>query len=200
MVSGAAPPPPPSLEVGEEGLGSNTFSKGAVNQLPSPSCDVQTNIKEFFKQEEFDITVRGEECDNLVEGGAVEMTTSTDTTISDPKRPDIETSDTVLQSQTAPSMGTSGVLLTQQMNKEEGYKDDILCEGGTTIRNYCHISKRKLWCNKHECGVKTYDVSSTKWQWSNKKKEYMNVRKKTKKYVCLSVRRVQVQPMRWWLR
>ena len=89
----------------------------------------------------------------MVEGG---------TTLSDPIRPDIETSDTVLQSQTAPSMGKSGAQLMQQMNKEEGYNDDILCEGETTSRNDCDIRKRKLWCNKHECGVKTYDVSSTK--------------------------------------
>ena len=194
LVSGAAaPPPPPSLEIGEEGLGSSTLSKGAGNQLLSPRCDVQTRIKEYFKQQEFDSSVRREECDNLVEGGVVEIVTSTDTTMSDPRKPEIVTSDTGFQSHTAPSMGISGV--QQQMNKEEGCNDDILREGGPNIKNDCDINKRKLWCNKHECDVKTYDVSSTKWQWSNKKKEYMNVRKKNKKYVCLFMRRVQVQPM-----
>ena len=51
----------------------------------------------------------------------------------------------------------------------------------------CEINKRKLYCKKHTCEVRSFDVTSKKWQWVEKRKEYAWVSKKSKKYVCPSV-------------
>ena len=39
----------------------------------------------------------------------------------------------------------------------------------------CDIIRRRNWCNTHECVVKPVNVSSTKWQYNEKKMKYMYV-------------------------
>ena len=43
---------------------------------------------------------------------------------------------------------------------------------------------------KHGCSVKTFDVTSKKWEWIEKSKKYGWVSRKSKKYVCERVRPV----------
>ena len=57
------------------------------------------------------------------------------------------------------------------------------------------INKKRLWCNNHECAVKSTNGSSKKWQWNVKKMKYMYVYRKVKKYVCPGMRVSQVQLM-----
>ena len=40
---------------------------------------------------------------------------------------------------------------------------------------------------RHACEVKTFDVTTKKWQWIKSKNEYGNVSKKIKKYRCMKV-------------
>ena len=37
---------------------------------------------------------------------------------------------------------------------------------------------------KHDCAVRSENVSTKKWQWLENKKQYGNVYRKTKKYIC----------------
>ena len=64
---------------------------------------------------------------------------------------------------------------------------------GTRLR--MPINKKRLWCNNHECAVKSTNVSSKKWQWNVKKLKYMYAYSKVKKYVCPNMRVSQVQLM-----
>ena len=55
----------------------------------------------------------------------------------------------------------------------------------------CNINKRKRVCLSHDCPVRSFDVTSKKWEWIVKSKKYGWVSRKNKKYVCESVRPVQ---------
>ena len=55
----------------------------------------------------------------------------------------------------------------------------------------CNINKRKRVCLSHDCPVRSFDVTSKKWEWIMKSKKYGWVSRKNKKYVCESVRPVQ---------
>ena len=75
-------------------------------------------------------------------------------------------------------------------------KEDIMVreEGASKVaRNECAVMKRKLWCNTHECGVKSMNVTSKKWQYNEKKMKYMYMSKCVKKYVCPANTANQVQ-------
>ena len=48
----------------------------------------------------------------------------------------------------------------------------------------CVIDKKNLKCREHDCAIKCVNVSSKKWQWIENKKQFGNVSKKTKKYIC----------------
>ena len=45
---------------------------------------------------------------------------------------------------------------------------------------------RKGWCSTHDCDAKTIKVSSQKWRWKKKAKEYGYVSVKTSKIICSS--------------
>ena len=49
------------------------------------------------------------------------------------------------------------------------------------------MNKKQMRCLKHDCELRSMNVSSKKWQWSDKKQQYGNVTRKVKKYVCVSV-------------
>ena len=74
--------------------------------------------------------------------------------------------------------------------------DDV---GRTRIRteqqlsNECELNKKRMWCSKHECGLRCSNVSSKMWQYNKSKMKYMYVTKNVKKYVCLSKCGRQVQ-------
>ena len=53
-------------------------------------------------------------------------------------------------------------------------------------RDLCEFINKKQWCKKHECIVKSIDVTSTKWTYIQSKKCYGNVRRKCKKYICVN--------------
>ena len=82
-------------------------------------------------------------------------------------------------------MSTQGVqgLCTRTPNSTEN-------EGTTTTPSLrisddeCVIDRKRLRCMKHDCAVKIVNVSAKKWQWIENKKQYGNVYRKTKKYIC----------------
>ena len=78
--------------------------------------------------------------------------------------------------------------------EEGGSKDDI---SGVVTRETkeCIVNKKSLWCTAHDCDVRSMSVTTKKWQWNERKKQYMYVSRKVNKYVCLYVSGCQVQPM-----
>ena len=91
----------------------------------------------------------------------------------------------------APSVEYNG---NQKQMEEGGSKDDI---SGVVTRETkeCVVNKKSLRCTAHDCDVRSMSVTTKKWQWNERKKQYMNVSRKVKKYVCLYVSGCQVQPM-----
>ena len=154
------------------------MKSGDYDQLPSPRCLTQSSIGDFFKRNLVDIamTDRVKES-NVVEGVAGEglrpetMVTSSLTT--DDCSNDDQNSFSI-----TPSMRSDSNQRPKRMIDDEESKEDLSTisneVGDMTIRE-CDIIKRRSWCNTHECVVKPVNVSSTKWQYNEKKMKYMYV-------------------------
>ena len=75
--------------------------------------------------------------------------------------------------------------------EDDGIEDDIC----VTTEKECDVNKRRLWCNNHDCDIKSTNVASKNCQYNDKKRRYMYVTKYVKKYVCPSRSLSRVQPM-----
>ena len=168
---------------------------GTADQLHSPRCYVQKSIRDFLHTKSFDVEAdeKGEDRD------VVELVPTTSKENTDVSIPPIilsipPNSDEVIFS-TTPPVGRNQ---NQTSNEEVGDEDDncgkVMNQEQTSL-NDCVLNKKGMWCSKHECGLKCYNVSSKTWQYSKTKMKYMYVTKNAKKYVCLSKCGRQVQPM-----
>ena len=164
---------------------------GTARQLYSPRCVYQTSISDYCRPMGFDTIAGG--------GGKTVTIGMEDKTPSDEYQRIQITPDVILGDDTAsdyklsttPSIGD-----ISNLNKEDVSEGDICSmKGVDQTKNECDINKKRLWCNNHDCVVKSMDVSSKKWQWNVKKMKYMYVYRKVKKYVCPGMRVSQVQLM-----
>ena len=55
----------------------------------------------------------------------------------------------------------------------------------------CNFEKGALYCNTHACATNKIVVTSKKWRWRPKKKDYGYVSVKTTKYVCSGKNKVR---------
>ena len=67
-------------------------------------------------------------------------------------------------------------------------EEDICGQTNKLNTNECELDKRLLRCKKHNCKLNVMNVTSKKWQWVERKRQYGYVSKKTKKYVCVGLR------------
>ena len=63
-------------------------------------------------------------------------------------------------------------------------EEDISTRKKGIVSNGCNIDKKAKLCLTHGCKVNVVEVTSRKWQWLPKKREYGNTYKKVKKFVC----------------
>ena len=80
-------------------------------------------------------------------------------------------------SMSAPSSSNT---LKQSMNK-----DDIQEQCAVKPGTECKFNKRKRMCMRHECEAQSYEVTSKKWKWIEKRKEYGFVSQKCVKWRCM---------------
>ena len=82
----------------------------------------------------------------------------------------------------------SGTQIVKQNQMEgEDNKEDICIQTMGALKNDCVMNKKQMRCLKHDCELRSMNVSNRRWQWSEKKQQYGNVTRKVKKYVCVSV-------------
>ena len=167
-----------------------------ASQLNSPRCYTQKPITDFIQQKRFEVN-------KSLRGGGGDVVEIVSAICEDddhvPIPPDIRSippqSDEEAVFPTTPSEGTDR---KHNLVEEVTNNDDI---GGTRMRteqnilNECELNKKRMWCNKHDCGLRCSNVSSKTWQYNKSKMKYMYVSKNVKKYVCLSKCGRQVQQM-----
>ena len=98
--------------------------------------------------------------------------------------PDLECVESDIMREAAPS--EKPIMNLDQM-EDYGNKEDIYNQTKGALSEECVMDKKLMRCLKHDCALRSMNVSSRKWQWSEKKQQYGNVTKKVKKYVCVSV-------------
>ena len=190
------PPPPPRWVEGDSEQETVQMLTRTASQLNSPRCYTQKPITDFIQQKRFEVN-------KSLRGGGSEVVELVSAICEDddhvPIPPDIRSippqSDEEAVFPTTPSEGTDR---KHTLVEEVTSNDDI---GGTRIRteqnilNECELNKKRMWCNKHDCGLRCSNVSSKTWQYNKSKMKYMYVTKNVKKYVCLSKCGRQVQPL-----
>ena len=163
------------------------------NQLYSPRCMKQITIEDFFHHETSVNTVDDGGGSGRLRDMVPQVSKEPAPMVTASLSPDDQPDKVVNLYSTTPSMSTN----CNQNNMEEvTNKEDILLreEGASKVADIeCAIVKKRLWCKTHECAVKCQNVSSKKWQYSEKHVKYMYVSKSVKKYVCPSYRVSQVQ-------
>ena len=157
---------------------------GTRDQLHSPRCSKQTSLIGYFKTRTI---VDGGDITNVKPTDFVEGRVLVETSIPEVGgncSPDATVATPENVQQTEPSGGS---LSNDKIVEEEGSKEDI-CGQNDKQSNECELDKRLLRCKKHNCRLKVMNVTSKKWQWVEKKRQYGYVSKKTKKYVCVGLR------------
>ena len=193
--SRAALPPRSSLTDGSEVKAYNLTNTGTDEQLHSPRCNRQTSIESFFHPMRVEDGLDGGGGDRSFDGGT-DITVEgdkgmleTDYNIEIPEcGPDIS-------SEPAPSVSNDEELALNRMCEDEGDKEDICSGGKDSLTNECDIRKRLLWCNTHECDVKSVKDCTKNWQWNKNKMKFMWMYKSVKRYICPGMKFSQVQPM-----
>ena len=98
--------------------------------------------------------------------------------------PDLECVESGITIEAAPS---EKQIVNLDRMEEDGNKEDICDQTKGALSDECVMNKKLMRCLKHDCGLRSMNVSSRRWQWSEKKQQYGNVTRKVKKYVCVSV-------------
>ena len=163
------------------------------NQLYSPRCMKQITIEDFFHHETSVNTVDDGGGSGRLRDMVPQVSKEPAPMVTASLSPDDQPDKVVNLYSTTPSMSTN---CNQNKMEEVTNKEDILLreEGASKVADIeCAIVKKRLWCKTHECAVKCQNVSSKKWQYSEKHVKYMYVSKSVKKYVCPSYRVSQVQ-------
>ena len=102
----------------------------------------------------------------------------------DSYRPDLTITTPENVQQTEPS----GEQLSKDKIVEEDRSKEDIYERTNEQSNECELDKKLLRCKKHNCKLNVMNVTSKKWQWVERKRQYGYVTKKTKKYVCVGIR------------
>ena len=167
---------------------------GTVGQLHSPCCSKQAGIMQYFQTKTIgSFPDKSIGTQSMGEGESIELEESIQMTDQDISSLTIKNISTYEQL-TAPSVKEMGKPAAVRLEEEVRIEDDILKQTTSVNTTECVLDKKKLRCLEHECAIKVMNVSSKKWQWIGKKKEFGYVCKKSKKYICEGMR--QKQPVR----
>lgn len=96
-----------------------------------------------------------------------------------------------IENNTTPEPSVDGC--TNKTVYEEDISDLGNSGGGVTGKVTCMKNKDGM-CVTHKCKMKTIHVTSKKWKWINRKKEYGYVSTKVKKDVCMNQNIGRVDP------
>ena len=150
------------------------------DQLHSPRCSKQTSIVGYVKTRTIvdSSNIKNVKPADGVKGGVVVETYLPE--VGGSYSPDVTVTTPENDQQAEPSGGS--------LSNDRIVEEDICGQTNKLSTNECELDKRLLRCKKHNCKLNVINVTSKKWQWVERKRQYGYVSKKTKKYVCVGLR------------
>ena len=167
------------------GVAATLSEVGTGDQLHSPRCSKQTSLKGYFKTRTIvdGGSSTNEKSTDLVEGGVTVETSIPEVVGNYSPELTVTTPESVQQTE------PSGVNISNDRIVEDDRSKEDIYERTDAQSNECELDKKILRCKIHNCKLNVMNVTSKKWQWVERKRQYGYVTKKTKKYVCVGLRK-----------